>query len=69
VLLFLEKAKDNKYPATLAKIYRSDGLAWSAHYNLTFIPKEIGFRSETGELVIKADTMESVVDKNGKLLR
>jgi hypothetical protein len=69
VLVFLEKAKDNKYPATLAKIYRSDGLAWSTSYNLTFVPKEIGFRSETGELVIKSDNLESIVDKNGKLLR
>lgn len=69
VLVFLEKSRDNKYPATLAKIYRSDGLAWSTNYNLTFVPREIGFRSETGELVIKSDNMESVIDKNGKFLR
>jgi hypothetical protein len=69
VLFFLEKARDNRYPATLAKIYRSDGLAWSTNYNLPFVPKEIGFRSETGEVVIKSDNMESVIDKNGKLLR
>jgi hypothetical protein len=67
VLVFQEKAKDNKYAATLAKIYRSDGLAWSTNYNLSFIPKEIGFRSETGELIIKADGVENVVDKNGKI--
>jgi hypothetical protein len=69
ILFYSEKAKDNKYPATLAKIYRSDGLAWSSAYNLPFLPKEIGFRSETGELVIKSDNMENVIDKNGKMLR
>ena len=69
VLLFSERAKDNKYPATLAKIYRSDGLAWSTNYNLSFVPKEIAFKSDTGELVIKSDSQENVVDKNGKILR
>jgi hypothetical protein len=70
VLLFSEKlTKENKYAATVAKIYRSDGLAWSSNYSLAFIPKEIMFKSDTGELVMKADAQESVVDKNGKLLR
>jgi hypothetical protein len=70
VLLFSEKpTKENKYAATVAKIYRSDGLAWSGNYTLAFIPKEVSFRTETGEFVMRADAQESVVDKNGKLLR
>jgi hypothetical protein len=70
VLLFTEKpGKDNKYQATLAKIYRSDGLAWSHNYTLPFIPKELSYRTDSGEFIIKADATESIVDKNGKMLR
>lgn len=70
VLLFSEKpGKDNLYKATLAKIYRSDGLAWSSNYALKFIPKELTYRQDSGEFVIRADAGESVVDKNGKMLR
>jgi hypothetical protein len=68
--VFSEKpTKDNKYAATVAKIYRSDGLAWSSNYSLPFIPKEVLFRNDTGEFVMRADANESVVDKNGKMLR
>lgn len=68
VLMYSENATKEKYPATLAKIYKSDGLAWSKNYNLNFVPKEIGFRADTGELIIKADAMENVIDKNGKVV-
>jgi hypothetical protein len=67
VLIYSEKAgKDNKYAASLAKIYRSDGLAWNFNYNLAFIPKEISFKQETGELLIRNDGQQVAVDKNGK---
>lgn len=70
VLVFSENpTEENKYAATVAKIYRSDGLAWSNNYSLAFIPKEISFRNDTGEFVMRADAQETVVDKNGKLLR
>jgi hypothetical protein len=69
VLLYSEKVNKDKYPATLAKIYRSDGLAWSNNYQLTFVPKEITFRQETGELMIKNETQVTVIDKNGKVLK
>ncbi len=70
VLIYSTKAtKENKFVATLAKIYRSDGLAWSNNYVLNFIPSEILFKQETGELTIKDTTMHHVVDKNGKLIK
>ena len=70
VLFYTEKpSKENKYTATLAKIYRSDGLAWSTNCNLAFVPKELLVRNDTGEFVIRADAQESIVDKNGKVLR
>lgn len=59
--------KDNKYPATAAKIYRTDGLAWSSNYTLPFVPQEAIFKQETGEFILRADGREAVVDKNGKM--
>jgi hypothetical protein len=68
VLIYSEKAgKENKFAATLAKVYRSDGLAWNFNYSLNFVPKEISFKQDTGEIVMKNDAQQSVVDKNGKL--
>lgn len=70
VLMYSEKPnKDNKYPATLAKIYRSDGLAWSSNLSLSFLPKEIAFKPDTGELTLKSDAQQNIVDKNGKLVK
>jgi hypothetical protein len=60
--------KDKRYPATLAKIYRTDGLAWSNNFSFTFVPAEIEFKPETGELIVRADTQQIVIDKNGKPL-
>jgi hypothetical protein len=69
VLLYSEKVNKDKYPATLAKIYRSDGLAWSNNYQLPFIPKEIQLKQDTGEVTIKNDTQQTVIDKNGKVVK
>jgi hypothetical protein len=70
VLLFSDRGNENKYAATLAKIYRSDGLAWSMNYELGFVPREISFRADSGELIIKGDDdQQNTMDKNGKILR
>lgn len=68
VLIYSERRTDNdKIPAALAKIYRSDGLAWSVNNFIDFVPTEILFKPETGEVTLKDETVESVVDKNGKM--
>lgn len=70
VLVYSGKAtKDNKYGASLAKIYRSDGLAWNMNYSLTFVPSSISFKQETGELTIQNESVFTIVDKNGKVLK
>ena len=70
VLLYNEQlTPEKKCKATLAKIYRSDGLAWSSNIDLAFIPKELSYTTSNGEFVIRADGSESVVDKNAKVLR
>jgi hypothetical protein len=59
-----------KYVATVAKIYRSDGLSWNVNAELSFMPAKILFIAETGELLIKSEGEESVsVDKNGRLIQ
>ena len=74
VLLYGESKVGDKFPATLAKIYRSDGLAWSNNYQLEMLPSELLYKTDTGELSIKiynpsGDSKIMVVDKNGKVLQ
>lgn len=69
VLLYSDVAVKETFPATLAKIYRSDGLAWKIDYPLTFAPSEMTVSAETGDLVISNGTAQLVVDKNGKKVR
>jgi hypothetical protein len=69
VLLYSNQPAKEKYAATLAKIYRSDGLAWSSNYQLTFVPKEIVLKQDTGEVTLKNESQQVVIDKNGKVLK
>ena len=70
VLVYTDKSKEDKYTATLAKIYRSDGLAWAMNYELAFIPREISFKADSGELTIVGDgNQQNTMDKNGKVVR
>jgi hypothetical protein len=66
VLVYSEKVMNEKYPTTLAKIYRSDGLSWSNNFELDFAPSAIEYRQDTGDLVISAADKVLIVDKNGK---
>lgn len=72
VLLSSESKRDDKFPVTLAKIYRSDGLAWSNNYSFEMLPSELLYKADTGELLIKisnpsGDSNVIVIDKNGKI--
>lgn len=67
VLVYADGPQGEKFPATLAKIYRSDGLAWKVDCPLAFAPSEMVVSAETGELLIRNGTQQAVVDKNGKL--
>ena len=69
VLVYSANIVKEKYPATLAKIYRSDGLAWKMDCPLSFAPSELVLKTDTGELVIKNGTQQTVVDKNGKVVK
>ncbi|MCZ8354397.1 MAG: hypothetical protein O9340_06670 [Cyclobacteriaceae bacterium] len=68
VLIYSESKtnKEGKYPVTVAKIYRSDGLAWQFDFLLDGIPATANFVS--GELAIStSDARVYNIDKNGKL--
>lgn len=68
-VIYSERKVKEKYPISVAKIYRLDGLAWSNNYQLLFVPAELTFKPDTGELIIKGINQEiSVLDKNGKLV-
>lgn len=67
VLVFRSEAPDGKYKASLAKIYRSDGLSWNQNYTFDFAPEELEYQQDTGELVVKSGELFVVVDKSGKI--
>jgi len=70
VLIFSESKEENTFGATLAKIYKSDGLSWSMNYQLDFIPREIAFDASSGELAIRGDnSQQTIMDKNGVQLK
>lgn len=67
VLVYSGRPQKEKFPSTLAKIDGSDGLAWKVDYPLAFMPTELVISPDTGELVIRNATQQTVVDKNGKV--
>ncbi|MGE0773176.1 MAG: hypothetical protein AB7K37_15810 [Cyclobacteriaceae bacterium] len=73
VLVYSEEKKGEKFPATVAKIYRTDGLAWTQEINLDLLPAELSYNDNTGELLIKTsgasgESKMVILDKNGKTL-
>jgi tetratricopeptide (TPR) repeat protein len=72
LLTYSIRKVNNKFPATIAKVYRSDGLAWSNNFSFEMLPKEIGLNSEGGEITVTLTNAEGaakivVIDKNGKI--
>ncbi len=62
-----------KFPVTICKIYRTDGLAWQMNYQLDAIPAELQLNATTGELLVRGtlngESRMFVIDKAGKLLQ
>ncbi|MBX2966539.1 MAG: hypothetical protein KF845_10365 [Cyclobacteriaceae bacterium] len=67
VLVFQSEAVTGKYKASLAKIYRSDGLSWSHNFSFDFEPEQLEYRQDTGELMIKSTNNTVTIDKSGKM--
>lgn len=73
-LIYSETKTGDKFPVTIARIARPAGLAWTANYKFDFIPTELIFHPETGELSVKitspgGESKLVVIDKNGKQLQ
>jgi hypothetical protein len=69
IVIYMERMVNGKHPATIAKIYKTDGLSWSHSFGFDIVPEEIVYVPDTGELVIKSSGETFVsIDKSGKLL-
>ncbi len=71
ILFYSENKVDGKLPVTLAKVYRTDGLAWSNSYTCEFPPVEITFDSASGDIAIKTSNPAGEskivsIDREGK---
>ncbi len=71
VLIYSSQKTNEKFPATLAKIYRSDGLAWNANFSFEMLPSQVSLNSDNGDITIKitgsnGEAKIVTVDKTGK---
>jgi hypothetical protein len=67
------KAVDNKFPVTITKIMKPEGVAWTIVHKFDYIPSELIVEQDTGELSIKTtspggESKLIALDKNGKQL-
>jgi hypothetical protein len=72
--IYSEARIKDKFSVVIAKVYRSDGLAWSHTYLFDMLPASLSFDPSTSELSVKTvsptgDSKMVVLDKNGKLLQ
>lgn len=72
LIIYSTQKTNDKFPATLAKVYRSDGLAWNVNFSFDMLPAEGTFNNDTGEISIKiannnGEAKIVTFDKNGKL--
>jgi len=72
-VIYSESKAGDKFAATISKIYRSDGLAWSLPFRLNLPPSEVSFSQASGEITVKLSSPSGesqlvVIDKNGKQL-
>lgn len=74
ILSYLETKLKDKYPATITKIYKAEGLGWSVNYSFDQLPSELVFSIETSELSVKTkssigEIFVIVFDRSGKALK
>lgn len=71
VMTYSTQKTNEKFPATIAKIYRADGLAWANNYNFEQLPTELSISAETGDISVKVLASDGsariiTIDKTGK---
>jgi hypothetical protein len=70
-LIYSETKAGDKFPVTIAKITKPEGLAWTTNYKFEFLPSELILAPDTGELSVKitspgGESKLIMLDKNGK---
>ncbi len=70
VLVYSEEKVEDKFPVTIAKIYRTDGLAWCNSFSCEMTPTEMTIQIQTGEVSVKTsnpagESKMVFIDKNG----
>ncbi len=71
-VIFSTQKTREKFQATVAKIYRADGLSWSNNFSFDSLPIDLSLNNETGEIAIKMLTSDGstkvvTIDKIGKI--
>jgi hypothetical protein len=72
-LIYSESKAGDKFPVTVARITKPEGLTWTSNYKFDFLPSELIFSPDTGGLSVKTtspggESKLIVLDKNGKQL-
>ncbi len=72
--IYSEAKVHDKFSVVIAKVYRTDGLAWSHTYLFDMMPTAMTFDPSSSELSVKTsgptgDTKLVVIDKNGKQIQ
>ena len=72
-LIYCETKTGDKFPVTIAKITKPEGLAWTTNHKFDFLPSELIVAPDTGELSVKitspgGESKLIALDKNGKQL-
>jgi len=72
ILIFSTQKTDDKFPATVAKIQRKEGLIWSANLSFSLMPSEILINPASGGCAVKSLASDGAaqlvqLDKSGRL--
>ncbi len=70
-LIYSQNKVKEGFPATIARVNKATGLAWSINYKFELTPSELLYTASTGELTIKTtgtngESQIVVIDKKGK---
>lgn len=74
-IMFYSEAKiKDKFPATIAKIHRIDGLTWTINYSFDQSPEQLIYSPDTSELSVRTknaagEVLGVVFDKNGSVVK
>jgi hypothetical protein len=71
--IYSESKKGDKFPITVVKISKAEGMMWANNYLVTGLPSELLFNPETNDLSVKISSSGEnklvVIDKTGKMLK